>query len=458
MKKQLFFILLVTCICWNATSQEEQKKVTYQGGVETLGYVANEELPFWAFTNTYGKLGEDSNGLVYAFAKANYALSENSTITLAASGVARNGIDPSVQRAELYANFKNTWIDITVGSKDFTDDTYQLSTVRRNILFSSNTRALPGILLQNAKPIKVFKDFSIDAAIAHYALNDDRFVENTRVHYKNLYINWDLNTNNSLRVGLQHVAQWGGSSPLRGDQPDGFSDFAKIFLGSGGGENASFGDQINALGNHLGSYSVTYKKRNSKIFDFDVYYQTLFEDRSGIELNNFPDGVWGISVTPISSSKLIKTILYEYVQTVSQSGRPRAVQNGGQQSGGDNYFINGTYRSGWTYEGRTIGLPFINIVPNSEGVDVNTNNRSIAHHLGVSGSFWKLDYLLKATYVENLGTFSSPRTPREKFIYSYFQAQLPVEKIGVFSFDIGADFNDDQDTFFGAGVGYRYAF
>lgn len=450
----ILFTIGISILTWS----QEQDDINVSGGIETFGYVANEQLPFWTFTNTYGRLGPETNGLVYAFAKADYALSPNSSIVIKASGVARDGIDPSVQRAELYASFRNSWIDITIGSKDFTDNTYELSTVRRNILFSSNTRALPGISIQNAAPITLFKNFSVDGTIAHFILNDDRFVDNVNVHYKNLYFNWNFNESSSVRFGLQHVAQWGGTSPLRGEQPDGFSDFTKIFFGKGGGENADFVDQANTLGNHIGSYSVTYKKRNTDAVDFDIYYQSLFEDRSGLELNNFPDGVWGISVSP-KSSKLFKTFLYEYIQTTSQSGSPTAIENpGGQQSGGDNYFVNGTYRSGWTYEGRTIGLPFISVFPNIDGVDPNTNNRSNAHHLGVAGSFWKLDYLLKLTYVENLGTFAVPRTPKDTFVYSYFKTILPIDKIGIFSAEIGADFNEDRDTFFGAGVGYKYTF
>lgn len=456
MKKQLVFTILL-CVFSLKIFSQENPPITYEGGVEGFGYVANEELPFWTYTNRYGRLSPETNGLLYAFAKANYELTPTSSLSFNASGVARDGIDPNIQRAELYLAFKNKWIDITLGSKDFTDDTYELSTVRRNILFSSNTRALPGILIQNAQPITVFKNITLDAAIAHYALNDDRFVENTRVHYKKFFINWDINTNNSLHVGLQHVVQWGGTSPERGPQPDGFSDFVKIFFGKGGGEEASLSDQFNGLGNHIGSYAITYKRALSSKLDLDVYHQTLFEDRSGMELNNFPDGVWGIQLNN-TDSKLVKGILYEYVQTTSQSGSPRAVQNGGQQSGGDNYFFNGTYRSGWTYEGRTIGLPFLTVTDIDENGIPTVNNRSIAHHIGVLGSFWKLDYTLKLTYLENLGTFANPITPKDTFVYSYFQAKLPTEKYGTFSLEIGADFNDDRDTFFGGGLGYRYTF
>ena len=436
---------------------QEQNEIHYSGGIETSGYLSNNELPFWMFTNTYGKLSQESNGLIAVFAKANYQLSTNSSLELKASGIARDGVDPNIQRSELYLNFKNKWIDIVVGSKDFTDDTYQLSTVGRNILFSANTRALPGILIQNAKPIKISKRLSFDAAIAHYVLNDSRFIEKAKVHYKNFYLNWEMNAKNKLSVGLQHVAQWGGTSSLLGKQPSGVSDFARIFFGSGGGENASFGDQINSLGNHIGSYSITYEKRTTGSFDFDLYHQSLFEDGSGRELSNFPDGVWGISVSP-KESKLFKKFIYEYVQTISQSGRPLLVEEEGVQSGGDNYFTNSTYRSGWTYEGRTIGLPFINVVTNSEGIDPNTNNRSIAHHIGALGSFWKLNYVFKLTYLQNLGTYAVPRIPRETSVFSYFKAILPTEKIGAFTVEIGADFNDSMDNTFGVGLGYKYGF
>lgn len=438
------------------TSQTSEKS-GYSGGFEALGYLSNESLPFWAFTNEYGSLTEDSNGLFYAFAKAHYSLSSNATLDVKASGLIRDGVDPSVQRAELYVTFKNRWLEATAGSQNFTQDENQLSSIRRNILFSSNTRALPGVLLQTAKPIRITKKISVDAAIAQYILNDNRFVDNALVHYKNLYFRWDINKTSSVRGGLQHVAQWGGTSTLIGPQPQGFSDFVRIFLGSGGGDNANFGDQINTLGNHIGSYSLTYTRKNSGNLDFEVYYQTLFEDRSGVELNNFPDGVWGISVKP-KNNKIFKEFLYEYVQTVSQSGRPRLTQNGGQQSGGDNYFTNSIYRSGWTYEGRTIGLPFINVVTNSDGIDPETNNRSFAHHLGVRADINRLQCSLRLTFLENLGTFAVPRVPRETFLYSYFQASLPTEKLGAFNLAVGADWGDTAPTTFGGGIGYTYNF
>lgn len=456
MKKRTYLIAIIFYWSLFCFSQSPKNEI-YSVGFETKGFLSSDELPFWAYSNSFGNLSENSNGLVYAFAKANYFLGPKASLEVKASGLLRDGIDPSAQRGEIYVNFKNSWLEAVVGSQKFTNDAYELSSTRRNILFSSNTRALPGLLLKNRKPLTIVKDVSLYGAIAHYQLNDNRFVENVRIHYKNLYVNWEINKNSSLKAGLQHAAQWGGISREIGEQPGRIGDFAKIFFGRGGGDFASFNDQVNALGNHIGSYDLTYSNRKSKVISFELYYQSLFEDRSGRELNNFPDGVWGISIQP-KESKLFKEFLYEYVQTVSQSGRPRLTQNGGQQSGGDNYFTNSIYRSGWTYEGRTIGLPFISIFQNSDGIDPATNNRSIAHHLGVLGNIKKVHYTLKLTFLENLGTYAVARIPKEKFVYSYFKATLPTQKLGDFNLEIGADLRNTSDNLFAAGLGYIYNF
>lgn len=453
MMRHFFFSVFVFLGSFFSIAQSI-KEGNYTLGFESSGYLSNEQLPFWTYTNDFGTITEDSNGVFYAFAKAKYSLSQTSALELQASGLLRDGVDPSIQRAELYASFRNNWIEVILGSQNF-EESYDLSSIRRNILFSSNTRALPGILLKNNKPVKVMKDLSLDGTIAHYALNDSRFVNNARIHYKNLYINWSINKFSTLKAGIQHSAQWGGISPEGNNQPNGLRDFVKIFFGRGGANNANFGDQVNALGNHIGSYSLTYLKRGKGVLDFEVYYQSLFEDRSGRELNNFPDGVWGISVKH-KKSNLFKEFLYEYVQTVSQSGRPRLTQNGGQQSGGDNYFTNSIYRSGWTYEGRTIGLPFINVVVNSDGIDPGTNNRSVAHHIGVRGDIYSVQYTLKLTFLENLGTYAVPRIPRETFLYSYFRATLPTKTLGAFNIEVGADWSDTNQTILGGGIGYKY--
>ena len=53
-------------------------------------------------------------------------------------------------------------------------------------------------------------------------------------------------------VGLEHWAQWAGTSPDGGKQPSSFKDYIRIICAKEGGTGASVSDSINALGNHLG--------------------------------------------------------------------------------------------------------------------------------------------------------------------------------------------------------------
>ena len=84
----------------------------------------------------------------------------------------------------------------------------------------------------------------------------------------------------------------------------------------------------------------------------------------------------------------------------------------------DNYFMNSTYRSGWTYHGRTMGLPLILAnAPGADGVVTGiANNRLRAYHIGVKGNAFKgVPYIFKTTYSSNWGRYNIPET---NFFYS----------------------------------------
>ncbi|MEH6408122.1 MAG: capsule assembly Wzi family protein, partial [Leeuwenhoekiella sp.] len=224
-----------------------------------------------------------------------------------------------------------------------------------------------------------------------------------------------------------------------------FNNFLKIFVGESGGGDSYVGEQTNALGNHLGSYHLTYDLKKPD-YSLKIYYQSIFEDRSGRELNNFPDGVWGVMLKP-KNGNLIKGILYEYAQTISQSGRHTF-------SGGDRYFYNGIYKTGWTYEGRTIGIPFI--IPNTtrDGIAIN---RSIVHHLGFTGDVGFINYLFKISYVKNLGRYGFPINPAEKAIYTMGQFNYS-SFLGDLQLTLGLDNSNYKNATFGVGMGYHYKF
>ncbi|MCB0466078.1 MAG: hypothetical protein KDC78_10480, partial [Aequorivita sp.] len=187
--------------------------------------------------------------------------------------------------------------------------------------------------------------------------------------------------------------------------------------------------------------------------DFSIYHEHPFEDGSGTRLANFPDGVWGIYFKP-NNQKIISSVLYEYINTVDQSGNTTT-------SGFDGYFGNNIYRSGWTYEKNIIGAPFILFDKNLEINADNTpyiSSRAKVHHFAVMGAFNKFQWKLKTTVASYLGTYRNPFTPKWKYWYNFGSLSYKTEKLGTFKVIGGVDFSNVADTNVGGGIEYSYTF
>ncbi|MFT5863566.1 MAG: hypothetical protein ACI828_002230 [Flavobacteriales bacterium] len=432
----LFLFLSITSIA---------QQIEYRGALELQGMYASEELPFWMYTNTNTRANELTNVSGYAFAKAEYELNDTSNIEVGLGLMYRDGFVDRFQRNELFVRYTNTWLQATVGSKNPEEAYDGLSTSNGNILWSGNNRAIPGITLEAPRALNIGKYFTLDYGFGHYSLNDDRYVDDTRVHYKKLGIGINLSPKHYFKGTLQHYAQWGGTHPILGDLPAGFSDFTKVIFAQNAGDNAEFNEQVNALGNHLGSFDFEYTYTGIK-GSFTAYHLHLFEDGSGTAFKNFPDGIWGITYAP--KDKKLKRILYEYVNTTDQSA-------GEGRSSGDNYFSNKGYRSGWTYEGNTIGLPFILLNPET-GLGIS-NNLIKAHHLGAFFSFDKLDLQLKVSAVDDAGSPSNRLSSSIKKVYTYANGTYATN-YGNITLVVGADTSSITDNTLGVGLGYQYSF
>jgi len=439
LNKLIFFIF-----CLVLGSNIQAQSIEINPYVEAGGWIATDSiLPFWSSANSGNKLSPSSDYAFVLGTNLSYEVSKNASIKGGASYFLRNGVEDELQRKELYLEFKNKWLKLTAGSKEVEDKFGGLGVVKDNFILSGNARAFPGVLAQSSQPVKLSNTLSFDWGIAHYELNDDRFVRDTRVHYKKLGISWDYNTRNQLFFGIEHYAQWGGTSPEEGPQPTGFDDFVDVFFARRGSEEASNNDQINSLGNSLGVFKFEYTHSISS-GTYKLYHHHPFEDGSGTRFQNFPDGIWGFYYTPKTEkyTSILRGFIVEYVSTRNQSG---ATGRGGR----DNYFNNSIYRSGWTYDGNTIGLPFIT-VPNNTRVQV--------FHFGITTKFKKLTTLFKGSYVNNLGTFFNPISPVRRQILSLVENSYELGKYGDIKLSVGYDLNIDQDNSFGAGLTYIYGF
>ncbi len=404
--------------------------------------------PFWFISNVNGSKAKATNLLFEGESLASYNITETSKISAGVGFFLRDGFQNSLQRNQVFLEYENKYFLIVLGSKNPEVKRDGLSAVNDNFSMSGNARAIPGILIEAPKPILIFNNIYIDYGLGNYFLNDERAVHNTNIHYKKLGIQWKIDSKNTIYGGIQHYAQYSGTSSTFGKQPNSFRDYLDVFLARRA-SNGTDNDILNALGNHLGFYNLKYNYQ-STFGDLQFYHQHPFEDGSGTALKNFPDGIWGLYYNVNSENQhFIKSVLFEYIQTTSQSGGFNTT------SGGDNYFNNGIYESGWTYEKNTIGLPLLQAATNGRGI---YNNRIKAIQFGATAQLKKFEFKSKWTLVQNFGTYAIPYTVRENAIYSYLETSYKAEKLGVFTVKAGYDYSNLEVDKFGAGVSYSYSF
>ena len=418
----LFSSLAVYAQGWNVSWNAE---ADFLGGT-------GEYLPFWARTGRNGIVPYSSSALAIGGADVEYKASNGiyfqTGTNLVGSLESKNPIHQGrvngiVDRLYVSGGWKMLHLD--VGMKPLRSELGYLSISGGDILWSGNARNMPGI--RGWSDWIYFEKghwLGIKGDVAHYQTIDTRYVQGTKIHYKSFAVKLAAGRKVDLMVGVHHWAQWAGVSPSQGQQPATFNDFLRVLFVQSGGEDATVSDQQNVLGNHLGREYFRVDWRADR-FTMNLQYDMPFEDNGGIKrLQNFPDGVWSLKFSFADRKAFVTDVVGEFINTTWQAGplhdRPATEEEMKHQNpespwygiftlgGCDNYFMNGTYRSGWTHYGRVIGLPLIlAYAPDANGI-VNgiANNRIRAYHIGFHGNAFKdIPYTLKTTFSSNWGTY-----------------------------------------------------
>lgn len=410
--KKTSTLLVLICSFSSLVAQIKQRTVVF---VEPSASVSiGRTTPFWLVSNRQANLSLSKGNLLgSAGMAADFDTVRHISFGFALQTSIRQSNKTDFWLPEAYAKLKVYMFELSAGNRNYHFGNQDPLLSSGNLLWSGNVRAIPQISIAVPEYTSLIPGFvEVKGFLSHGWVNDNDSVKNYYIHHKNGYIRlgWK-NFPVKISYGLEHVAQWGGTSSKYGKLPSSLKDYYKVFFARGGGDDAPYDEQINRLGNHIGSKNYAIEYFGEKI-NISLYWQYMFEDASKDRWENISDGLWGMSLE-LKNNPVLKRVCYEFVKTNNQSGPIHNwVDNDSVHihiGGNDNYFNNYVYQAGWTYEGYTIGTPFItsSVYNNaSQGLRLQ-NNRIIAHHLGFSGSITKkVAFLAYASYVRNYGTFS----------------------------------------------------
>ena len=434
---KLFRLCYVLFICPCMAQNPSDRSTDYQ--IEMSGSAATGQFtPFWIVSNKYGTVPLDA-GNAFLRTMINHRQSLGKELQWNAS-LDLLAVTPRYRNfyvQQLYASLQYKSLCLTIGSFENYSSLWDKELSSGDMVHSANARPVPEINLSvpkfttipfTKKRLQFKGDFalgrSFDTQYLQTYFDDNVFyVKNVLWHHKSLQVRFlDPEKQFPLTVvaGLRHHAQWGGTStnPALGKQPQTFKDLIRILLGRSGDETASLSDQINVLGNHYGSYDLQFGYLKD-VFYIRFYHQHFFEDTSGRELMNFPDGLWGLQFD-IPNFTPINKIVIEYVDTRYQSGPIHYVLFDhnlypGYGGGRDSYYNNGEYTTGVSYFNRGIGSPLLTSPEYNENNTTGfKDNRVRAIHLGLQGYLSKqLSYRILATSAESWGVQLRPY-PKKK--------------------------------------------
>ncbi|MCC8358439.1 capsule assembly Wzi family protein [Salinimicrobium sediminilitoris] len=380
------------------------QELDFYGKVEGLVQGGTgEELPFWMYSNSRGRLSKGTNALVAATLSSVYDFRNGGRLEAGIGFFTGDQQDNPVAIDEAYLRYSKDWFQITAGAKQQEELYAGLSGTNRSILHSLNARPLPGLEIGTVRPVFLAPWLGFEAKWGEYILEEDRYIPWTRVHHKSFQMVIRPADDWMIKAGLLHFAQWGGNSPDFGPQPSGLQDYLKIITGRHGGEAAIATEQQNTLGNHLGSWELNVQ-RKYRDFSLELLYNSIFEDGSGSRLANFPDGRYGLFLQKLDSEVLFSAFIYEFYYTRDQSRTGPHLY--------DQYFNSYLYQSGWTFHEKVIGAPFFLY---DKVKDQIISNKFLVHHFGVSGnlpsSYDIYPYRFLLSFAQNEGTFGTSLFP-----------------------------------------------
>jgi hypothetical protein len=435
----IFFLLTISNLF--AQVNEIKREIKYTAEVGTI-LSTNGETPFWLRANQYGTVPSTSpivtlRGSISSDYKKAITKEDQYKLSKFDWGYGLNivgnvGKENQFLIPEAYVKAKYGAFEIYAGRRKEIFGLVDSTLSSGSYIWSGNALPMPKIQIStpNFVPLGFTKGFlSFKGNYAHGWFENDRTdVKNFYLHQKSLYFRlgkpgWKFH----FYGGFNHQVQWGGELKypdpknefsINGKVGSSFNDYLNVVTGkslAGVGDTTKNGgnDAFNRSGNHLGTLDFGFDI-NTANYSVLFYRQSIYEDGSLAYLSNITDGLNGISINikKTSDAKIrLQKIVVEYLNTSSQGGATGSDNTYSRLRGEDNYFNNGVYRNGWSYNQTSLGTPFINNVPsitNASNLFFN-NNRVEAFYLSVLGVINNsINTEIKVSNSKNVGTYIAP--------------------------------------------------
>lgn len=361
---------------------------------------SGSSLPFWLSSNQYGTIDpSSSNAGLQVGLHQPFTQRHEIDYAFGAEMVGRASRHATAHVHELYGRLQYRGLQLTAGRREQMFGRVDTSLSLGSVTWSQNAPPLPKVSLSTDGYISVpgtDDALALNGYFAHGWHESDRFVEDVLLHEKYLYARFlPPSSPVTAHAGLVHHAQWGGTHPHRGEEPDSFGQWLDTLVGERESDEAS--------ANHIASYDFGLDVDFGSV-QGRLYREFYIEDIAGLWFRNVWDGLWGVSLRRSEGPALVEAVLWEHLRMTRHNARFSA----GEERGRDRYYDHSVYRGGWTYQGRTLGIPLLTPAATTPGLPNNLpgmgNNIVVAHHLGVEGSLGtELSYKLLGTYSRNYG-------------------------------------------------------
>ena len=377
---------------------------TYAATVSAAGSPSGA-LPFWLYANQYGTVAPRSaNAGLRLQAHRPFTRDTGFDYAVGAELLGRLS-DPSTAYVhELYGRLRYGSLQLTAGRREQVIGRIDTSLSLGGTTWSANATPPPKVSLSSDGYLSVPGTdgfLAVEGYLAHGWLESDRFVRDALIHEKYVYLRLRLPALPvTAHAGITHHAMWGGTHPQRGALPDGIEDWAFVAIGrSKRTDDGVRRTNVNQLASYDFSLESTVRGVRGR-----VYRQFYHEDLPSLWFRNPWDGLWGLSLRRPDRDKLVTGLLWEHLRMT----RHNAKFSEGEERGSDKYYHHSVYRGGWTYQGRTLGVPLITTPATTPGIDDRipgiANSIVVAHHLGLEGHLTTdLSYTLLGTYSRNYG-------------------------------------------------------